>query len=119
MLPARRNGRGAGVLLVIGVQDEQQIQGLGGDRIDLVGLAGHREHHVQQVAGVVQVIARIHKWLPHGMLVGGGRDGRDLGDDAMRKDLPMARVMDVHRVVIERGKGGHDGRHHAMGWALW
>ena len=28
------HGRGAGVLLVIGMQDEQQIERLGGDRID-------------------------------------------------------------------------------------
>ena len=44
--------------------------------------------------------------------MGGRRDGRDLGDDAMREDLPMARVMDVHRVVIERRHRRHHRRHH-------
>ena len=42
------HGRGAGVLLVVGVQDEQQIERLGRDRIDRVRLARHLEHHVQE-----------------------------------------------------------------------
>ena len=46
------------------------------------------------------------------MLVGGRRDGRDLGDDPMGEDLAVARVMDVHRVVIERRHRGDDRRHH-------
>src|SRR5690606_24754296 len=36
----------------------------------------------------------------------------NLRDDAMREDLPMARIMDVHRVVIERGhRGDNAGQH--------
>ena len=106
------HGRGAGVLLVIGVQDEQQVERLGGDRVDLVRLARHREQHVQQVAAVVEIVARIDERLPERMLVRRRGDRRDLGDDAVREDLAMPRVMDVHRVVIERRHRGDHRRHH-------
>jgi hypothetical protein len=39
-LPARRTVEVLAVLLVVGVQDEQQVQRLGRDRVDLVVLAG-------------------------------------------------------------------------------
>jgi hypothetical protein len=42
------HGRGGGILLVIGMQDEQQIQRLRGHRIHLQRLARHFEHHVQE-----------------------------------------------------------------------
>ena len=106
------HGRGAGVLLVVGVQDEQQIERLGGDRIDLVVLARHREEHVQHVGAVIEIVARIDERLAERVLVRRGRDGRQLGDDAMREDLAMPRIMDVGRVVIERRHRGHDRRHH-------
>ena len=106
------HGRSAGVLLVVGVQDEQQVERLGGDRIDVVLLAGHREEHVQHVRAVVEIVARIDERLAERMLVGRRRDGRQLGDDAVREDLAVPRVMDVHRVVIERGHRRHHRRHH-------
>src|SRR5256885_17147850 len=48
-------------------------------------------------------------------LVRSGGDGGELGDDAMREDLAVARVMDVHPVVIERRHRGHHRRHHRHG----
>ena len=38
--------RGRGVLLVVGMQDEDLVERVGQHRIDLVFLAGHREAHV-------------------------------------------------------------------------
>jgi hypothetical protein len=43
------------------------------------------------------------------------RDGRDFRNDTVRENLPVARVIDVHRVVIERRHRGHDRRHHRHG----
>ena len=48
--PTMRTVRGGAVLLVVGVQDQEQVDGLLDDRIDLVRLARRREHHVQEVA---------------------------------------------------------------------
>ena len=106
------HGRGAGVLLVIGVQDEQQIERLRSHRIDVVRLARHGEEHVQQVRAVVEIVARIDERLAERVLVGRRGDRRNLRDDAMREDLAMARVMDVHRVVIERRHRRDHARQH-------
>ena len=50
---ARRAGephrRGRGVLLVVGVQDEDAVHGARQHRVDLVLLARHREAHAQEV----------------------------------------------------------------------
>ena len=81
-------------------------------RIDVVRLARHREEHVQQVRAVVEIVARIDERLAERVLVSRGGDRRNLGDDAVGEDLAMARVMDVHRVVIEgRHRGDHARQH--------
>ncbi len=106
------DGGGARVLLMVGVQNKQQIERLRGDRVHLVGLAGYREQHVQQVAAVIEIVARINERLADRVFVRGCRDRRNLRDHAVREDLAMPRVIDVHRVVIERGHRGHHRRHH-------
>ena len=78
--------RGRGVLLVIGVQQENLIERLRHHRVDLVGLAGHREGHVQEVGGIFEVVARIHEGLADRVFVGHGRDGRHFRDQAIRGD---------------------------------
>ena len=111
------HGRSARVLLVVRMEYEQQIERLRRDRIDLVGLARHGEEHVQQVAAVVEIVARIDERLAERVLVGRRGDRRNLGDDAVSEDLALPRVIDVHRVVIERGhRCDHRGHHrHRMG----
>ena len=109
--------RSAGVLLVIGMQDQQQVERLHGDRLEPVLLAGHCEEHVEQVGAVRQVVLRIDERLAEDVLVGGRGDCRDLGDDPVREDLAVARVMDVQRVVVEGRHRRDHGRHlrHRMG----
>src|SRR3712207_9245935 len=46
----------------------------------------------------------IHERLADGVLVGPGRDGRDLGDQPVGRDLALARVVDVEVVVVEGGQ---------------
>ena len=77
------------VLLVIGVQDEQQVERLRCDRVNLVGLGRHGKQHVQQVLAVVEVVARVHKRLADIQLVGRGRDGWQLGQNPVRKDIAV------------------------------
>ena len=84
---ARRAGephrRGRGVLLVVGMQDEDAVERLGEHRVDLVGLARHREAHLQEVRRVVEIVARIDERLADRVLVSHRRDGRHLGDHAV------------------------------------
>ena len=63
-------------MLVVRVENEQQVEGLGGNRIDFVRLRRHRKQHVQQILAVRQVIARIDERLTDRLFVGGRGDGR-------------------------------------------
>ena len=74
-------------------------------------LARHAEHHVQEVLGVIQVVARIHERLADRVLVGHRRDGRHLGEQPVAGDHPVVRVVDVEVLVIE-GRQGADHRDH-------
>ena len=97
---------------MIRVQHKEQVDRLRGYRIDDVFLGRHREEHVQHVCAVVEVVPRIDEGLPEHVLVRGGRDGRDLGENSVRENLAVTRIIDVHGVVIERRHGGHDRGHH-------
>ena len=94
---ARRAGqphrRGRGVLLVVGVQDEDAVERARDDRIDDVGLARHGEAHLQEVRRVVEIVARIDEGLADRIFVGHRRDRRHLGDHAMARD---------HRAAADR-----------------
>ena len=94
------------------MQDEEQVQCLCCNRIDFISLAGHCVEHVEHVGAVVEVVARIDKRLTQRVLVRRCGDRRDLGNDAVREDLAVTRVIDVHRVVIEGRHRGHNRRHH-------
>ncbi len=105
--------RGRGVLLVIGVQDEDAVHRAAEHRVDLVLLARHRERHVEEVRGVIELVPRINEGLADGIFVGHRRNGRHLRDHADRGDVALDRIVDVDGVVIEGGKradrSDHDG----------
>jgi hypothetical protein len=109
--------RGRGILLVVGVQDEQPIQRLGQHRADFVLLARRGEHHVEEVLGVVHGVARIDERLALRILVGVGGDGRHLGDQPVRRNQPVLGLREVHVVVIEGRQRPHHAAHdrHRMG----
>jgi len=95
---------------VIGVQDEDALHRphLRGART--VGLARHREHHVQEVLDETQVVARIDEGLADRILVGHGGDRRHLGDEPVGGDPALLGIVDVGAVVI---KGAHGANHPA------
>ena len=100
------------VLLVVRVQHQQQVEGLCRHRVDHVILGRHGEEHVQHVRAVVEVVARVDERLAQHVLEGGGRDRGNLGQDAVREDLAVARVIVVHGVVVERRhRRDHRGHH--------
>ena len=107
------HGRCRGVLLVVGVQDQDPVHRPGDDGIDLVVLARVRKHHVQEVFRKAQIVARIHEGLTLGILVRPCRDRRHLRDQPVRRHHALVRVRDVGAVVIEGGQRAdhtaHDG----------
>ena len=112
---ARRAGkahrRRGGVLLVVGVQDEDPVHGARQDRVHHIFLAGHGKAHAQEVRRIGQRVLRVNEGLADVILVGHGGDGRQLGDHPVAGDLALARIIDVGRVMVE-GRHGADHRHH-------
>jgi hypothetical protein len=94
------------------MQDEQQVQCLGRDRIHLQRLARHLEHHVQEARAVFEVVARIADRPADRIAVGGGGNRRHLGDQTDRRELALGRIVDVEGVVVERGQRTHRGHAH-------
>lgn len=96
---------------MVRVQREDPVHRAAQDRVDLVILGRDAEAHAQEVGRIVQIVARIHEGLTHGVLVGHGGNRRHLGDQADRRDLALPGIRDVGAVVVE---GGHcaDHAHH-------
>ena len=90
---ARRAGQphrgGRGVLLVVGMQNEDAAHGAREHGIDLVFLARHREAHMQKVGRVIELVPRIDEGLTDGIFVGHGGDGRHFGDHAHARHLAL------------------------------
>ena len=95
------HGRCRRVLFVIGMQRENAIHRTAQDRVDHVILGRHRETHAQEVGREIKVVARILERLADRVFIGPGRNGRHLGDQAVRRDFALTLVRNVCAVVIE------------------
>ena len=82
---------GRAVLLVVGVQDEHQVQGVLDLRRDLVVRVRQREHHVQEIGRVPQIRVRVHERQAVRPAVNVRRDRADFADQARR---------DLHEIVV-------------------
>ena len=83
------HGRRAAVLLVIGMNDQQQVERVDEIRVGLERLGRHGEHHPQKVLAVGQIVPRIDERLADRFLVRVGRNRRQLGHQ------PEHRVIDL------------------------
>src|SRR5699024_1774370 len=102
-------GRGRCVLFVVGVQDEQYVQGLGSHGVDFIAFSWYCEQHAQQIGRVVQVILWTDFGLAAGVFVGTGRKGGHDGEHATCEDLAERGVVYGGGVVIKGGQGADEG----------
>ena len=102
--------RRAAVLLVIGVQDQQQVEDLHDVLVDLVRLGRNREHHVEEVRAVRQRVLRVDERLADRLLVGERGDGPHLRQQAGDGRLLLVLVLHVQRLRVEAGERQHHGR---------
>ena len=104
----RAHRAGRAVLLVIGVQDEQHVEGAFELRVRLVLHLGHLEQHVQEVAGEAEVVVGIDVGPADAVAIGEGGDGRRFRDQPVDLLAPRFGIEDLLAVRIE-------GRHRADG----
>ena len=107
----RAHGAGRAVLLVVGVQDEQDLERALQHRIRLV-LAADAEHHVDVVADVAEVVARKLVRQSARVAEEEGRERRQLRHQPDALDVAVLRVRDVLRVGIERRQAADDAEEH-------
>ena len=100
---------------MIGMDDEQQVQGLGHNRIHRVWFGRHRKHHAEKIGAIVQRVIGIDKGLSDGFLVGIGCDGRDFGKETMSGYFDLLRVGWVVAVLVKRRKRADHGRQDGHG----
>ena len=109
------HGRGRGVLLVIGVQNEDAVERLRQHRVRHILLARTGEHHVHEVLGIAQAVLRIDERLALVELVGPGRHRWHFRNEAMGNDLAVCRVEVIQPAVIEGRHGPRHANHHRHG----
>ena len=111
----RPHRRRAAVLLVVGVQDEQDIQRPRQHRVGLILQLGHLEQHVQEVAGEAEVVVGGVVGTADAVAEGVGGDARDLRDEALRllaAAIPGRRsVLGVGIERRERADGAQEDPH--------
>jgi hypothetical protein len=106
---------GGAVLLVVGVQDQDQVQCLPhhiGADVLLVGLG---EHHVQEVRHIAQRRVRVDVRQAPGVAEGVGGDGADLADEPRRRMAKLGRVLQLVELRVEAGEGVDHGREDGHG----
>ena len=96
------HGVGRAVLLVVGVQDEQDVQRALQHRIGPVLQLRRLEQHVQEIPGIAQVVVRIGVRHAQAVAIGEGRQRRHLADQPPGLLLARTLVENVLGVRIER-----------------
>ena len=107
----RAHRAGGAVLLVVGVQDQQDLERALEHLVRLV-LAADAERHVDEVADVVQVVPGELVRQPARVAEGKGGDGRQLGQQAHPLEVAVGRVVDVLGVRIEGGQRSDHAQQH-------
>ena len=109
--PDNAHRRGAAVLLVVGVEDEQHVHRPREHGIDLV--VADLPHHVQEVRRVRQVVVGLVEGEPDREAMAHGGDRRGLRDEPQDLTLPGSGIADVLGALVEGAECGERRDEHA------
>src|SRR6266853_3478085 len=112
------DGVGGAVLLVVGMKDEQNVEGVLQGRVRSVFRFGGAKEHVEKVARIAKFVVGIDERHAQSVAIRECRDGGNLSDETISLLLARLRAEDVFRVVIESRKRGNGGDHHAHGMGV-
>ena len=107
---SHRGGRA--VLLVVGVEDEQDVERPGQNRVRLEAGFCDLPHHRQEVGAEVERVVRVDERHPDAEAVRRRRKRRHLGDEPGDLLAPRLRVEDVLGVQVEGRQRRHRGYEH-------
>ena len=98
---------------MVGVQNEKNVERALERGIRPIARFRGAEKHVQKIAGIAEFVVGIDERHAQRVAVGERRDGGHFADQAVGLLLARLFVEDVFGVVIEGGKRGDGGDHHA------
>ena len=103
--------RGA-ILLVVGVEDEEDVEGLRQPRVGLVPDLGHLVEHREEVLGVAEVVVGIDVGQPEVVAVRERRERRHLRDQPDRRHVALLGIVDLLRARVEGRERADRGEQH-------
>src|ERR1700730_1937026 len=112
------DGVGGAILLVVGVQDEENVEGMFERGIGLITRARGAEEHVQEIAGIAEFVVGINEGHAERMAIGKRRNRGHFADEAVNLQFAGFRVENILGVGIKGGKRGYGGDHHAHGMGV-
>ena len=86
---------------MIGVQDQQHVEGLSDCRVDLVRLGGPPKCHPHKAVDQTVVVVRVQQRLPQRLPQRIRRNCRDLCQQTNRRDVDLFRIKRVERILVE------------------
>ncbi|CAB4564508.1 unannotated protein [freshwater metagenome] len=89
---------------MVGMQDEENVEGLGQNRVGFIVRLGDSPHHRKEVRGEVEAVVGVDERHADAVTVCTSGDGRHLGDQANDLLLTTFEVEDVLGVGVEGGK---------------
>ena len=91
---------------MVGMQDEENVEGLGQNRVGFIVRLGDSPHHRKEVRGEVEAVVWVDERHANAVAVCASGNGRHLGDQANDLLLTTFEIEDVLRVGVEGGKCG-------------
>ena len=113
--PGRRR---AAILLVVGVEDEDQVQGVLDFVRDVVLLVGNREHHVQEVCTVAQVGIGIVERQSQRTPIGKGGNRPHFADQSGGQFLERLLVTQREELGVKAGHVAQRRREQSHRWGV-
>jgi hypothetical protein len=103
-------GTGGAVLLMVGMQDEQDVQSLHMQGVRLIGVDRSPEHHVQEVFTVGELVGRFLEVQPVHLAVAECCDGTHLGKQSADGKVNVLFRVHIGYFGVECRKGSYHGR---------
>ena len=112
------DGVGGAILFVVSVEDEEDVESVFESGIRAIPRFGGAKQHVQEIAGIAQIVVGIDERHTERVAVGEGRDRGHFADQAIGLFLARLGAEDVFGVVIVRRECGDGGDQHAHGMGV-
>ena len=113
------DGAGGAILFVVGMEDEDEVEGVFDFGVNEMALVGHGEHHVEEVGAVAEGGVGVGVGKAADAAVGVGGDGADFGDEAcggfFKEDVIGGGGEFLVKAAEGVDHGGHDGHGRGIG----